>query len=210
VSRLPVDMTGDTKDLEDIIVPPEYYLHAVEKLGELPPRHAAKPEEERASEEDWGRELCGLFDGSEFMRKVRQEQREHPKIGGLIRFLEGGPAADKLTPAFKTECEANRHSWLLESGMLRRIVRVPAVKTPAGNVLTKAQVLTPLVLSNQSPLIADVQQALHDHPTAAHIGRNKKWLSLCARVFTGMAGLRMWRTMFGHVIGARGTRLFDA
>ena len=173
MSRLPIDMTGDTKELEDLIVPPEYYLHAVEKLSTVPQHHVAKSEERKATDEDWGRELLGLFDESEFMCKVREEQRAHPKIGGLIQFLEGGPAADKLPPAFKTECEANRHSWLLESGFLRRVVRVPAVKNAAGNVLSKAQVLTPLVLSNQSPLIEEVQQALHDHPTAAHIGRNK-------------------------------------
>ena len=73
----------------------------------------------------------------------------------------------------KIECEASRHMWQTDSGILRRVVRRPAVKNKAGVVLTPSQILTPIALPIGSPLIPAVLKSMHDHPTAAHIGMQK-------------------------------------
>ena len=174
-SRLPVDMANDTKSLDDIVVPPDLYLHAVRVLtkGAVAALHDTPGRADVAVESDWSTSVADLYDNSEFMVRVRAEQRSVEALAGLIDVLEGAAGAEDLPPTFRMECEAKRHDWVVDHGILRRVVRVPAVKNSAGNVLEKARVLTPLVLVKGSPLVAEVLSALHEHPLAAHIGRNK-------------------------------------
>ena len=177
LSRLPVDMDSDTACLDDIMVPAEYYVHAVDLLRQgkhlSPVSSDAKSDARKATAEDWGREFQGLYDDSAFMCEVMKEQHANERMAGLIAFLDGSAEADDLPPQFKVECEASRHMWQTDSGILRRVVRRPAVKNKAGVVLTPSQILTPIALPIGSQLISAVLKSMHDHPTAAHIGMQK-------------------------------------
>jgi hypothetical protein len=189
---------NDTKELEDIVVPDEYYIHTLRKIatttfGSRPslalapvspspvavqPLHSAStittPYRDGALE-PWEAPFLQLYSALPFVDSIKQAQDACRGLRDIRDYLEGNASSRGrgLAPAVKVHCEAHRKDWTVDAGLLRRIVRVPAVKSKRGETTRKAQVLTPIALPDESPLHAQIFRALHDHPTAAHIGEKK-------------------------------------
>jgi hypothetical protein len=208
LSRLPVNMDGDTKSLEGIVVPDEYYIHTLEKrcrdaaivdlqtdallqkhgYGAAPAFKApvwargldglAKikqrgPQFHGTGVTAWERPFHELYSALPFMQRVLLAQDNCPGLRDLRDYLEDSDRGRSLPTSTKTACEAHRKNWVVDSGILRRVVRVPALKDKAGNVTRQPEVLTPIALPDESPLHEEILRSMHDHPTASHIGEKK-------------------------------------
>ena len=229
LSRLPVDLSNDLKDLEDIVVPDEYYVCGIhdqdpaDKLAgpyrtsgdpvllgpyyrkkkkpaePLPETGPYRPGYQHDSSdspklgpyykpdplapppttpsditaEPWSEVFQGLSTENVFLDMVKAEQDSSKFISTMRDYLEGNDRGRGLSPAAKQECEADRNNWVVENGLLKKVVRNPAKKDKAGNVIREASVTMPVVLPTKSQLKPLIFHALHDHPTAAHIGQRK-------------------------------------
>jgi hypothetical protein len=204
LSRLPVDMTNDKKELDDIVIPDEFYIHTLKRIVE---RSASSPSTttnafsvstalahppapsivttpyKDGSLEVWEQPFRILYDDLAFIDVVKTEQDDCEGLRDMRDYLEGNARGRKLDPAIRVKCEAHRKNWVVNAGLLHRVVRVPALKTKSGITKRPAQLLMPIALPDSSPLHAQIFRAMHDHPTAAHIGEKKLAALLRSRFY---------------------------
>ena len=199
LSRLPVDLDNDTKNLDDIIIPAEYYISAVAAYhadaeqaehahAQRRAHHAHDAHAYRASilpddhdpdaldlinGDAWDVAYQGLVSDTPFHLALQEQQDRCPAIADLRDYLLDNARGRRLPSQDQARFEAQRVDWTVQGGLLRRLVRVKEKKDKVGNVVQEAQVLFPVVLPADTPLKAKIFETLHDHPHAAHIGERK-------------------------------------
>jgi transposase InsO family protein len=202
LSRLPVDMDNDTKDLDDIIIPEAYYISplaefdktrraavardAQAKTDKQARAHAHNPTcatQARAVGDAWDVPFQQVEATTKFTRNLQAEQERSQSIAQLRDYLLDNARGRELPPQTKERCEAQRKDWTVQGGLLKRIVRVQEKRNSAGEVVQDACLYYPTVLPKDTALKAQIFATLHDHPMAAHIGEKKFAEALRSRFY---------------------------
>ena len=181
LSRLPVDMDSDKlEETDEVIIPDELYIH---QLAVAERERFEEQSESEGEPQAWNRLLLDHCATSDFMEKVRAEQRAHPGMKAVYDFITDAPEASEIPPAVLEECEANQSKWRVADDILRRVVPVQARKNKAGIVTQPARAYTPIALPRTSALRTIILELMHDHPVAAHVGVTKMIAMLRPRFY---------------------------
>lgn len=160
-SRLPVNMKGDVVDTDDIIVPEDKYVGA-----STTSTHEALLGLHHATETPaWERSFRDTVTSTDFLGRVRKHQREEPSTRKLIDYLRGVGDDDTHSILEAQHLTDACRKLFIEDGLLYRhtLLRRHA-KAPEEQV---RQLYIPAAC-RRTILIA-----LHDHPTAGHVGKTK-------------------------------------
>jgi transposase InsO family protein len=176
-SRLPVNMvlSDDVEDTDDIIVP-DSYVGSVAQLA--PPTlstHTILIANLRGLNADptvpvWQKAFHHAISTTDFMDRVRTEQKMEPECRALYRHMKGTTGLSVESQPAETVRDHERLVTLSKHLVLKNklLYRVATLKRSANSPTEKvAQLYVPLKCRKE------LLQALHDHPTAAHIGQSK-------------------------------------
>lgn len=161
LSRLVVeDMSTDAVNLETHLAPDERYVSALTRGGQLYQMYEDKLSE--AGPQTWSKPLEDTLTDSTFLKKVRQEQ-PRDEIFGPLRLVLAGKASE-IDVKKRDSVEHRARHFRIEEGLLyRRYWK----KMADGTRRKISQLCVPKSLREF------VLTKLHDHPTSAHIGREK-------------------------------------
>lgn len=159
-SRLPVNMERDVLDADDVIIP-DSYVGSLIRLAQ----DKTKPV--------WEQTYSEKLTDTDFLAEVRKGQKKERASRMIMEYLTKGEAPGARIEEIDT-LKAASQQYLVKDGLLYRVTEMRRhAKAPLERV---EQLYVPASCRER------VLTALHEHPTAAHIGRSKM-VSLLARRF---------------------------
>jgi transposase InsO family protein len=173
-SRLPVKMllSKDVEDTDDIIVPDSYASTVVVKKSTP---YGQMISNLRGLNADptvpvWQKVFHQVVGTTEFLDRVRTEQKAEPECRAIYRHMSGTAGIVPESQTAETIRDHERLVTLTKAMVLKNklLYRVATLKRSANSPTEKiAQLYIPLKCRKE------LLTALHDHPTAAHIGQSK-------------------------------------
>ena len=160
LSRLPARLSTDkVDDLDHLVCPEDKYCNMLRAN----------------SNRLWVRPLQDTLTDSPYLAKVRRLQRQHPKWGSILNYLEDSPERALGAETLRRESQ-RAEKFVAQDGLLYRRAKV------------KFQRDNPALKEVQQLCIPDackhkILRSLHDHPTAAHIGIEKMLRQVRARFY---------------------------
>lgn len=151
-SRLPVDIQNDVEDTDDIIVP-DSYVCSLLRLNNDPTKPA------------WIKVFDKAITKHSKLDTIRKAQIEEPSARRLIDYLTASPDFDfQSSREMKVLQDARKH-YKVQNGLLYRVAKFR--RNPKAPEEEVEQLYLPAKCRRR------VLAALHDHPTSAHIGKEK-------------------------------------
>jgi len=161
LSRLACQTPDDTKDLEDLLVPDDIYVGAVEDF------------DEEGQSIPWDVPYTKFIATSDWATRLRNAQQTDPYAVRVTLLLSGKyDVADLSEAQLKVVADDLKNFVIIDGFVCRRVMLTPL------NCPDLAREEFPKYVPANHGLRSELLELLHDHPMAAHVGKDRMLANL--------------------------------